>query len=103
MFILWGNLHERKVALKEKDINLPLPVGDKTLALSNMPFECCVEEYGVPVNEKGVPYTDDEIEIFIKEMSDPDSPRGRHAVDILGNPKTWKRTWSPHNTIIKDS
>ncbi|KAK7191981.1 telomere-binding alpha subunit central domain-containing protein [Paraphaeosphaeria sporulosa] len=101
LFLLWGNLHERKLALKEKGINLPLPVGDETLALSNMPFECCVEEYGVPVNDKGLPYTDDEIKTLIKELSDPESEEGKRAVDILGNPETWKRAWSPHNTIIK--
>ncbi|KAL5398258.1 hypothetical protein PMIN06_003500 [Paraphaeosphaeria minitans] len=67
-----------------------------------MPFECCVEEYGVPVNDKGVPYTDDEIKIFIKDMNDLDSEEGKLAMEIIGNPKTWKRTWSPHNTIIKD-
>ncbi|KAF2438525.1 hypothetical protein P171DRAFT_423782 [Karstenula rhodostoma CBS 690.94] len=102
LFLLWGDLHERKVALKNKGISLPLPVGDETLALSNMPFECCVEEYGVPVNDKGVPFTDDEVKNFVKELSDPESEAGKRAVDVLGDPKTWKRTWSPHNTIIKD-
>ncbi|KAJ4356652.1 uncharacterized protein N0V89_004688 [Didymosphaeria variabile] len=103
LFLLWGNLHERKIALKKQGINLPLPVGDETLALSNMPFECCVEEYGVPADDKGIPYTDDQVEDFIKEMSNPDSEAGKLAVEVFGNPRTWKRTWSPHNTIIKDS
>lgn len=78
-------------------------MGDETLALSNMPFECCVEEYGVPVDDKGTPISDDQVEDFIKEMSDPDSEAGKLAVEVFGNPRTWKRTWSPHNTIIKDS
>jgi protection-of-telomeres protein 1 len=80
-----------------------LPVGDKTLALSNMPFECCVEEYGVPVNDKGVPFTEDEMENFMKDLSNPNSQADMVATEILGNPTTWRRTWSPHNTIIKDS
>ena len=95
--ILWGNLHERKLALQKEGISLPLPVGDEKLGLSNLPFECCVEEYGVPVNEKGVPYTNDEIKALIKDMNEGSEP----ALKILGNPKTWKRTWSPHNTTIK--
>ncbi|PVH99425.1 hypothetical protein DM02DRAFT_729185 [Periconia macrospinosa] len=47
LFILWGNLYERKVALwKEKKIRLPLPSDDPQLRLQNRPFECCLEEYG---------------------------------------------------------
>lgn len=82
LFTLWGDLHERKVELKRQGIDLPLPVGDERLNLSNKPFECCVEEYGVPVDEKGVPLD------AVPE-------------DILGDPKIWKRTWSPFNTTIQ--
>lgn len=102
MFILWGNLHERKILLKKQGIDLPLPVGDERLKLSNTPFECCVEEYGVPVDEKDNPFTDAEIDDFLSEMKDPTNEAGALAVQIFGNPETWKRTWSPYNTIIKD-
>ncbi|KAJ4290504.1 hypothetical protein N0V90_010721 [Kalmusia sp. IMI 367209] len=87
LFVYWGNLHERKIALKKEGIDLPLPVADKRLALSNKPFECCIEEYGIPVDDKGAPY----IGLDIDDIPD----------EILGNPKTWKRTWSPYNTKIK--
>ncbi|KAF1971002.1 hypothetical protein BU23DRAFT_600549 [Bimuria novae-zelandiae CBS 107.79] len=99
--VLWGNLHERKAALKKEGINLPLPVGDNKLALSNKPFECCVEEYGVPVDPEGKPYTEDVIKAMVNAMDDPSTDEGAHALKVLGNPKTWKRTWSPYNTTIK--
>lgn len=89
------------MALKKEGIDLPLKVGDEKLGLSNMPFECCIEEYGVLVNERGIPYTDDEIKALVKCMSQPDTEEGIAAVKIMGNPKMWKRTWSPHNTTIK--
>ena len=56
LFILWGNLHERKVALwKEKKVRLPLPSDDPQLKLINLPFECNVEEYGEPVGVHAEP------------------------------------------------
>jgi len=52
LFILWGNLLELKKDLGPKGIRFPLPSGDPRL--QNMPFECCVEEYGskVPVSSQ---------------------------------------------------
>ena len=46
MFILWGNLSERKIALNKDGVRLPLPTGDKQLQLQNTPFDCCIEEFG---------------------------------------------------------
>ncbi|KAF1957697.1 hypothetical protein CC80DRAFT_32181 [Byssothecium circinans] len=56
LFILWGNLWERKVALWEEDrTKLPLPSDDPRLQLRNKPFECVIEEYGEPVGRGGEP------------------------------------------------
>lgn len=42
LFVLWGNLEERKQQMVEQ--------GSEGLpALNNMPFECCIKEYGVLV------------------------------------------------------
>ena len=103
LFVLWGNLHERKLALKEEGVDLPLPTVDERLKLSNMPFECCIEEYGVPVSKDGIPYTDEQINALIGDMEAPDTKESKLAAHILGNPKTWKRTWSPYNTTIRES
>lgn len=46
LFILWGNLRERKIALLKEGIQLPLPSDDPRLGLQNKPFECCIEEFG---------------------------------------------------------
>jgi len=72
MFILWGNLRERKIALKREGIRLPLPTGDKQLQLQNTPFDCCIEEYGEPVG------------------------------DFQGIPKGWMRRFSVFDTTIMD-
>ncbi|KAF2797550.1 hypothetical protein K505DRAFT_235277 [Melanomma pulvis-pyrius CBS 109.77] len=47
LFILWGNLFELKQDLSSKGIKFPLPSGDPRL--QNMPFDCCIEEYGSKV------------------------------------------------------
>ncbi|KAF1994349.1 hypothetical protein P154DRAFT_567420 [Amniculicola lignicola CBS 123094] len=47
LFILWGNLLEQKKELMPKGVKFPLPSGDSRL--QNLPFECCLEEYGVEV------------------------------------------------------
>lgn len=78
-------------------------MADERLKLSNMPFECCVEEYGVPISKDGIPYSDDQIEALIKDMETPDTEAGKLAAQILGNPKTWKRTWSPYNTTLRQN
>jgi protection-of-telomeres protein 1 len=72
MFILWGNLRERKVALLREGIDLPLPTGDVQLQLQSKPFECCIEELGEQVGK------------------DP------------GNPKSWTRRFTLFNTTIMD-
>ncbi|CAI6341202.1 unnamed protein product [Periconia digitata] len=70
MFIMWGNLQERKIALwKEKKIRLPLSTDDPQLQLNNLPFECCLEEYG-------------------------------EAVGAYGEATDWIRRYSPFNTTI---
>lgn len=43
-FILWGNLLELKEELTPKGVQFPLPSNDPRL--KNMPFECCIWEYG---------------------------------------------------------
>ncbi|KAF2273150.1 uncharacterized protein EI97DRAFT_190930 [Westerdykella ornata] len=47
LFILWGNLLELKRDLAPSGVKFPLPTRDQRL--SNKPFECCIEEYGVQV------------------------------------------------------
>ncbi|KAF2011373.1 hypothetical protein BU24DRAFT_426448 [Aaosphaeria arxii CBS 175.79] len=47
LFILWGNLLELKKDHQSQGIQFPLPHGDNRL--QNMPFEACIEEYGVKV------------------------------------------------------
>jgi protection-of-telomeres protein 1 len=53
LFILWGNLRERKLALRNEGIHLPLSTGDKQLQLQNTPFDCCIEEFGEPGDKNG--------------------------------------------------
>ncbi|KAF2678500.1 hypothetical protein K458DRAFT_316677 [Lentithecium fluviatile CBS 122367] len=72
LFILWGNLRERKIALLKEGIHLPLPTGDSRLQLQNKPFDCCIEEFGEPVGKN------------------------------LGNPKSWVRRHTLFNTTIMD-
>ncbi|KAF2646122.1 hypothetical protein P280DRAFT_512323 [Massarina eburnea CBS 473.64] len=72
LFVLWGNLWERKVALwKEDRIKLPLTLDDPRLQLQNRPFECCIEEFGEPVG-------------------------------VGGNPTDWIRRFTTFNTTIMD-
>ncbi|KAF2260150.1 hypothetical protein CC78DRAFT_620447 [Lojkania enalia] len=47
LFVLWGNLLELKMELRASKITFPLPSRDERL--KNMPFECCIEEYGVRI------------------------------------------------------
>lgn len=49
LFLLWGNLLEIKIDLRLRGNDLPLPPGDNRL--KNLPFDCCIEEYGheVPI------------------------------------------------------
>jgi hypothetical protein len=49
LFILWGNLLEIKTELIPKGVKFPLSSGDDRL--QNLPFECCVEEYGFKLPE----------------------------------------------------
>ncbi|KAF2705905.1 hypothetical protein K504DRAFT_439240 [Pleomassaria siparia CBS 279.74] len=51
LFILWGNLFELKSLFKR--ISFPLPSGDSRLR--NLPFECCIEEYGNKVSSENWP------------------------------------------------
>ncbi|KZM20988.1 uncharacterized protein EKO05_0005220 [Ascochyta rabiei] len=44
LFRLWGNLAELKEELRARSADLPLPPGDNRL--QNLPFDCCIEEYG---------------------------------------------------------
>lgn len=53
MFILWGDLEERKTAaaeaaLAEKDLNSTSDAHAPVVS-SAQPFECCVKEYGTPI------------------------------------------------------
>ncbi|RMZ71095.1 telomere-binding alpha subunit central domain-containing [Pyrenophora seminiperda CCB06] len=47
LFILWGNLMELKIELRNRGSDLPLPPGDNRL--QNKPFDACIEEYGAEV------------------------------------------------------
>ena len=71
--ILWGNLEERK--LEAFQANTPYPptagnAGDISrtntvdLSLSNLPFECCIREYGQELVEEDDAETSKWIQIF---------------------------------------
>ncbi|CAD0113667.1 unnamed protein product [Aureobasidium uvarum] len=53
MAILWGNLEELKAAALAKQ--QPFPPHDsapaETVGLSNLPFYCCIAEYGQALDE----------------------------------------------------
>lgn len=70
--ILWGNLEERKAEqqqqLTENDLSKPSePTKDPISAavdvqLSNLPFECCIKEYGVKILEEDKAHTPDKLD-----------------------------------------
>jgi protection-of-telomeres protein 1 len=57
MAILWGDLEELKLAALQKQ--QPFPPSEATSAedmrLSNLPFYCCIEEYGQELDEEDRP------------------------------------------------
>lgn len=57
MSILWGNLEELKVAASLKQQPFPPleAVSNQHMGLSNMPFYCCIQEYGQELDEEDRP------------------------------------------------
>lgn len=53
MCILWGNLEERTVYLEEQRRMERREEESEAVKLSNRPFECCLMEYGVPIEPEG--------------------------------------------------
>ncbi|KAF5025898.1 hypothetical protein F66182_2017 [Fusarium sp. NRRL 66182] len=64
MFLLWGNLEEKKEAAQEaarkgqppcdsddEDQERPESVGSRKIQLTNRPFSCCIQQYGIKVAE----------------------------------------------------
>ena len=50
MCILWGNLEESRRVREEDDDEMDLDGVGERERVSNMPFECCIQEYGVEVD-----------------------------------------------------
>lgn len=57
MAILWGDLEELKVAASHKQQPFPLSeaISAQDMGLSNLPFCCCIEEYGQELDEEDRP------------------------------------------------
>jgi len=57
MAILWGNLEELKVAasLKQQPFPSSGTASAHDMGLSNLPFYCCIEEYGQELDEEDRP------------------------------------------------
>ncbi|KAL1969704.1 hypothetical protein VTN77DRAFT_8257 [Rasamsonia byssochlamydoides] len=85
LFILWGDLEERKNASPDGRIDLENPPSSK-------PFTCCVREYGVQcschVTRRHGQHDED-------AMTD-DEDGGRHKSGCLG----WERRFALHGTTI---
>jgi protection-of-telomeres protein 1 len=54
MAILWGNLEELKVAASQNQQPFPSREGSH-MGLSNLPFYCCIKEYGQELDEEDRP------------------------------------------------
>lgn len=52
LFILWGNLHERKHELLREGVKLPLSTKDPRFQLQSKPFDCCIQEFGEQTGEE---------------------------------------------------
>lgn len=57
MSILWGDLEELKTAasLKQQPFPSSEGVSAQDMGLSNMPFFCCIQEYGQELDEEDRP------------------------------------------------
>lgn len=57
MAILWGNLEELKVAasLKQQPFPSSEAASAQHMGVSNLPFYCCIEEYGQELDEEDRP------------------------------------------------
>jgi len=57
MAILWGNLEELKVAasLEQQPFPSSGTASAHDMGLSNLPFYCCIEEYGQELDEEDRP------------------------------------------------
>ncbi|PTU24890.1 hypothetical protein P175DRAFT_055008 [Aspergillus ochraceoroseus IBT 24754] len=80
LFLLWGNLQERKTKAIEDPTGCPLDSG----SVSSLPFTCCIKEYGVRCHH---PVTDND--------NDP-LPCGDR--DCFG----WERKFGMFMTVIHD-
>ena len=85
MFLLWGDLEERKArsatALKPVDSNSAFPAKDEVLRTK--PFQCCIKEYGV---KKRMQWITEENGSQSEHASEDERVQDRHDW-------VWERRW----------
>lgn len=109
LFLLWGDLEERKCADADADKHTPIP----TDVPRGKAFECCLKEYGIKARKKSAPPADgqekkqgvaggDDPLQWASEVLSP-SKRNRQQGSTGGDEKwdwEWQRRWRLWGTTI---